>query len=82
MRVGTPLGEYPFEFRRVERRGSSIAVVGTVAGLESSVVVDGDDLRTLLKYAALPLGAAVLVVAYLARARGSDNSSRATSSPL
>jgi hypothetical protein len=81
VRVGTPLGEYPFEFRRIERRGSSIAVVGIVAGLESSVVVDRDDLRFLLKYAVLPLGAAVLVVAYAAKARGSSSSSRATSSP-
>lgn len=81
MRVGTPLGEYPFEFRRVERRGSAIAVVGIVAGLESSVVVDADDLGAILKYAALPLGAAVLIAAYVARARGSASSSRATSSP-
>jgi hypothetical protein len=80
VRVGTPLGEYPFEFRRIERRRSSIAVVGTVAGLESSVVVDRDDLRFLLKYAVLPLGAAVLL-AYVARARGSSSSSHATSSP-
>jgi hypothetical protein len=69
VRVGTPLGEYPFEFRRIERRGSSIAVVGIVAGLESSVVLDGDDLRAAVKYVALPLGAAALVAAYLARGR-------------
>ncbi len=75
MRVGTPLGEYPFEFRRVERRGDSIAIVGIVAGLESSVVLDGDDLRSLLKYVALPLGAAVAIAAYVARGRGGDGSS-------
>ncbi|HVX31658.1 MAG TPA: hypothetical protein VHA80_00830 [Solirubrobacterales bacterium] len=69
MRVGTPLGEYPFEFRRVERRGDSIAIVGTVAGLESSLVVDRRDLRRLLTYAALPLGVAVLLAAYAAKDR-------------
>jgi hypothetical protein len=69
VRVGTPLGEYPFEFRRVERRGDSIAIVGTVAGLESSLVVDRRDLRRLLTYAALPLGVAVLLAAYAAKDR-------------
>ena len=81
MKVGTPLGEYPFEFRRVERRSGSIAVVGIVAGLESSVVLDRDDLRTLFTRAALPLGASALLAVYLLRLRGSDSSSRASSSP-
>jgi hypothetical protein len=46
MKVGTPFGEYPFVYRRVERREGEVAVVGTVAGVESSVVFDrGDALR-------------------------------------
>jgi hypothetical protein len=77
VRIGTPLGEYPFEFRRVERRGNSVAIVGTVAGLESSVVLDRGDLRRLLRYATLPLGAAVLLAAYAAVAR-ERSSSRVT----
>jgi len=68
VRVGTPLGEYPFEFQRVERRGRGLAIVGTVAGLESSVVLGAEDLTALLKRAALPLVAAALLVAY-ARSR-------------
>lgn len=47
VKVGTPLGEYPFEFRRIERRGGGVAVVGIVAGLESSVVLDREDLALL-----------------------------------
>lgn len=43
MKVGTPFGEYPFVYRRVERRGGEVAVIGTVAGVESSVVFDRDD---------------------------------------
>jgi hypothetical protein len=68
VRVGTPLGEYPFVFQRVERRDGGLAIVGSVAGLESTVVLDRDDLAALAKRAALPLAAAALLVA-VARAR-------------
>jgi hypothetical protein len=43
MKVGTPFGEFPFEYRRVERRGGTIVVVGIVAGLESTVVFGRED---------------------------------------
>jgi hypothetical protein len=65
VRVGTPLGEYPFEFRRLERRGSSLAVVGSLAGYEASVVLGPDDLRAL----ALPVAALALLVAWRRSAR-------------
>lgn len=68
MRVATPLGEYPFEFRRLERRGRRIAVVGVLAGFESSVVLGPEDAGALLKRVALPLAAAALLIAY-ARSR-------------
>jgi hypothetical protein len=68
VRVGTPLGEYPFVFQRVERRDGGLAIVGTVAGLESTVVLGREDLRALLKRAALPLAVAALLVAF-ARSR-------------
>jgi len=64
VRVGTPLGEYPFEFRRVERRRHSIAFVGIVAGLESSVIVDPEDVSDLVRRVVLPIGAAALFLAY------------------
>lgn len=63
MKVGTPLGEYPFEFRRVERREGSIAIVGTVAGLESTVVLDRGDLGAAIKKVALPAGALLALIA-------------------
>ena len=68
MRVGTPLGEYPFEFKRLERRGRGVAIVGELAGLESSVVLGPEDAAVALRRAALPLAAAALLVAY-ARSR-------------
>lgn len=43
MRVSTPFGEYPFVYRRVERREDGLAIVGTVAGVDSSVVLDRGD---------------------------------------
>jgi hypothetical protein len=61
VKVGTPLGEYPFEFRRVERRANGVAIVGHVAGLESSVVLDIDDLRAAARVLALPVAAVALL---------------------
>jgi hypothetical protein len=62
MRVGTPFGEYPFEFRRVERRPDGLAIVGTVAGIESTVVFDKDDARRAAKALAVPVGAVALLL--------------------
>jgi len=58
MKVGTPFGEYPFVYRRVERRDDGLAIVGTVAGVDSSVVLDRDDALAAAKV----LGAAVAVI--------------------
>lgn len=58
MKVGTPFGEYPFVYRRVERRDGEVAIVGTVAGVDSSVVFDRDDALAAAKV----LGAAVAVI--------------------
>lgn len=63
MKVGTPLGEYPFEFRRIERRRGAIAIVGLVAGLESSVALDADDLRALARRLGPPVAALALLLA-------------------
>jgi hypothetical protein len=57
VKVGTPLGDYPFEFRRVERREGGVAIVGTVAGLESSVVLGRGELARLAGLVALPVAA-------------------------
>jgi hypothetical protein len=67
VKVGTPLGTYPFEFRRIERREGGIAVVGLVAGLESSVVVEPAHLRSAVKFLAPPL-AVLGLFAYRRRA--------------
>ena len=61
MKVGTPFGEFPFELRRFERRGRGVAAVGTVAGIESSVVIGPEDVSNLAKRVLVPL----LVIAFL-----------------
>ena len=61
MKVGTPFGEYPFVYRKVERRDGEIAIVGTVAGVDSSVVFDRDDALQVGKV--LGAAAALAVVA-------------------
>jgi hypothetical protein len=69
MKVKTPLGEYPFEFRGVERRGRTLLISGTVAGLESSVVLDRGDLVSVVRPLVVPLGVAALAAAAVSRAR-------------
>jgi hypothetical protein len=66
VRVGTPFGEYPFVYRGLQRRPDGLAVVGTVAGVESTVVFDRADARTLAKALVVPAAAVALVA--LARA--------------
>jgi hypothetical protein len=67
VRVGTPFGEYPFKYRGLERRADGLAIVGTVAGVESSVVLDKDDARRAAVALAVS-AAAALSLALLARA--------------
>jgi hypothetical protein len=65
MKVSTPFGEYPFVYRKVERRDGEIAIVGTVAGVESSVAFGRDDAlragKVLAALAALVVAARVLL---------------------
>jgi hypothetical protein len=68
VRVGTPFGEYPFQYRRMERRPDGVAVVGTVAGIESTVVFDKDDARRAAVLLAVPAAAiALLALARISR---------------
>jgi hypothetical protein len=67
LKVGTPFGEYPFVYRRVERRDGEVAVIGTVAGIESSIVFDRDD---ALRAGKALGGAAVVLVLIRALRRG------------
>jgi hypothetical protein len=70
VKVSTPFGEYPFVYRRMERRDDGLAIVGTVAGVDSSVVLDRDDALAAAKVlgAVAGLGIAVSVLRRLARA--------------
>jgi hypothetical protein len=67
MKVGTPFGEFPFEYRRIERRADGVAIVGQVAGVESAVVFDRSDALRAAKVLAVP--AAALTLALIARTR-------------
>jgi hypothetical protein len=62
VRVGTPFGEYPFQYRRVERRAHGVAVVGTVAGIESTVVFDRADAKRAAKVLAVPAVAVAILL--------------------
>jgi hypothetical protein len=69
VKVGTPFGEYPYVFSRLEKREDGLAIVGSVAGIDSTVVLETRDARALAKAAALPLVIGALVWA-LSRSRG------------
>jgi hypothetical protein len=62
MRISTPFGEYPFAYRRVERREDGVAILGTVAGVDSAVIFDRSDARRALKVLAVPAAAALLLL--------------------
>jgi hypothetical protein len=63
----SPFGEYPFVYRRIERREDGVAILGTVAGVDSGVVLDRDDAVRAAKALALPAAALALVLAARAR---------------
>ena len=65
MKIGPPFGEFPFVYRKIERRDDGVAIVGTVAGVDSRVVFDVDD----AKRGAIALGVPLAAVAVLALAR-------------
>ena len=66
MKIGTPFGEFPFVYKRIERREDGVAIVGTVAGVDSRVVFDADDARR----GAIALGVPIAALAALVIARG------------
>lgn len=67
MKVGTPFGEFPFEYRGVERREDGVAIVGKVAGLDSSVVFDRTDARRAAKVLAVPAAVGMVLLARVLR---------------
>lgn len=62
VKVGTPFGEFPFVYRRLERRPDGVAIVGTVAGVDSRVVLELDDARRVAIVLAVPAAAATLLL--------------------
>lgn len=64
MRVESPLGEYALVLRRLERRPGGVAIVGLVAGIESSVVLDARELRAAAKALVATLAAVALLIAW------------------
>jgi hypothetical protein len=69
VKIGTPFGEFPFVYRKIERREDGVAIVGTVAGVDSRVVFDMED----AKRGAIVLGVPIAALAALALARGRRN---------
>ncbi len=44
MKVSTPFGRHPFQFRYVEVKDGELSVIGTVVGLESGLVLERREL--------------------------------------
>ena len=62
MKIGTPFGEFPFVYKRIERREDGVAIVGTVAGVDSRVVFDKDDARRAATVLGIPAAVATLLL--------------------
>jgi hypothetical protein len=62
VKIGTPFGEFPFVYRRIERREDGVAIVGTVAGVDSRVVFDRNDARRAAIVLAVPVAAGALLL--------------------
>jgi hypothetical protein len=62
VKASTPLGDYPFEFRGIERREDGIAIVGLVAGMRSGVTIEPSDLARAARYLAPAAGALAAIV--------------------
>jgi hypothetical protein len=63
VKIGTPFGEFPFVYRRIERRADGVAIVGTVAGVDSRVVFDKEDAKRGAIALGVPVAAALLLLA-------------------
>lgn len=72
MKVQSPVGEYPYEIRRVRLRGGRLAVDGSLGVWETTMEIEPSDLAALGRRVARPLAvlaAAGVAVGALRRAR-------------
>lgn len=70
MEIDSPLGRYPLQLRRLERRGGGLAIVGLLAGIESSVILERRELDRALQALAAAAGATALLLAASRGRRG------------
>jgi len=62
MRVSSPIGELPFEPKRLRVVGREVHITGEMGAWPAKVVIDASDLPSLLKISALPLTAVLALV--------------------
>ena len=61
MRVSSPIGELPFEAKRLRVVGREVHITGEMGAWPAKVVIDASDLHSLLKISALPLTALLVL---------------------
>ena len=61
MRVRSPIGELPFEPKRLRVVGREVHITGEMGAWPAKVVIDASDLPSLLKISALPLTALLVL---------------------
>ena len=64
MKISSPVGEYEYQVERVAFRAGRIEVLGRLGQWETTTILDGSDLRRLLRKAVVPLmfGAGLVAV--------------------
>ena len=61
MRVSSPIGDLPFEPKRLRVVGREVHITGEMGAWPAKVVIDASDLPSLLKISALPLTALLVL---------------------
>jgi hypothetical protein len=68
VKVTTPFGRFPFEFRRVELKDGEVTVMGSFAGIDAGVVFERREL--VVAAGLVVVGTAAAVVRRRGRIRG------------
>jgi hypothetical protein len=67
MKVSSPVGEFPFEPRRIELQDGGVVVHGSMGAWPATVRVDPADIPSLIRVVPWPVWATLLGVAVIIR---------------
>ena len=63
MKISSPVGEYEYQVERVAFRAGRVEILGRLGQWETTTILDGSDLRRVLRKSVVPLLLAAGLVA-------------------